>query len=146
MRYRYLSHSLAFATLLIATSSAYAAAPVPQRREEKLPHVCKSGPNEGLPCINDTECPSSKCELQFLRGPDTTFEAEVTFIVDDHVSKFDGTEEFSDVVAATVLLKIRDKGETYFLAQTYQNLEGHDFKSLTDALMKGPFLADTGSP
>jgi hypothetical protein len=67
-------------------------------------------------------------------------------MVDDNVSKFDGTEEIADVIAATVLLEIKDKGETHLLAQTYQNLEGHDFTSLTDALRAGPFLADTGSP
>src|SRR5262249_50350305 len=133
MRYRILFHSLAVATLLMATDSAYAIAPLPQRREEKLPHVCKGGPNEGRACTDDSQCPDSTCEINFLRGPDTTFEfeAEVTLIVDDNVSKFDGTEKISDVIAATVLLEIRDEGETHFLAQTYQNLEGHNFKSLT---------------
>jgi len=81
-----------------------------------------------------------------LRGPDTTFEAELTLIVDDDVSKFDDTTEVFEVIAATVLLEVKDKGETHFLAQTYQNLEGRDFKSLIDALRAGPFLADTGSP
>ncbi len=78
------------------------------------------------------------CEINFVRGPDATFEAEVTLIIDDNVSKFDGTEEISDVKAATVLLEIKDKGETHLLAQTYQNLKGHNFKALTDAL-KGSF-------
>jgi len=45
-----------------------------------------------------------------------------------------------------VLLEITDKEETHFLAQTYQNLEGHTFKKLIAALQAGPFLADTGSP
>jgi hypothetical protein len=146
MHYRYLFHSLAFATLLVATSSTYASSPVSQLREEQLPHVCKGGPRKGLACTDETQCPRGTCEINFLRGPNTTFEAEVTLIVDDNVSKFDGTEEISDIIAATVLLEIKDKGETHLLAQTYQNLEGHDFKSLTDALRAGPFLADTGSP
>ncbi len=146
MRSRYLFHSLAFAALLMATDSAHADAPLPPRREVKLPHVCKGGPNKGQECPDDAMCPNSTCKIKFLRGPDTTFEATVTLIVDDDVSKFDGTQEVSNVVAATVLLEIREKGETHFLAQTYQNLEGHDFQTLTDALMKGPFLADTGSP
>ncbi len=146
MHYRYVFHSLAVATLLIAADSAYAASPVSQLREAQLPHVCKGGSRKGLPCTDDAGCPNSKCEISFLSGPDATFEAEVTLIVDDDVSEFDGTEEVSGVIAATVLLEIKDKGETHFLAQTYQNLKGHDFKALTDALRAGPFLADTGSP
>jgi hypothetical protein len=73
--------------------------------------------------------------------------AEVTLIIDDDVSKFDGSEseKLSGVKAATVLLEIKDKGETHLLAQTYQNLEGSDFEELIDALKAGPFLADMES-
>ena len=107
---RYLLHSLACATLLIAAAPADAAAPVSQLREEQLPHACKGGPSRGLACTADAQCPGSTCEINVLRGPDTMFEAEVTLIVDDDVSKFDGTEEVSGVIAATVLLEIKDKG------------------------------------
>lgn len=146
MRCRIPLPSLIVVALLIAANAAYAAAPLPQRREEKLPHVCKGGPNKGQACVEDTMCPTSTCKLKFLRGPDTTFEAKVTLIVDDDVSKFDGAQKIANVVAATVLLEIRERGETHFLAQTYQNLEGQDFQALIDALRQGPFLADTGSP
>jgi hypothetical protein len=147
MRSHYPFPSLAFATLLVTAGSSYAGSPVSHLREEQLPHVCRGGPREGLACTDDAQCPpGNKCEVHFLRGPDTAFEAEVTLIIDDNVSKFDGTEEISDVVAATVLLEIKHKGKTHLLAQTYQNLEGQDFKTLTEALKAGPFLADTGSP
>jgi len=146
MRFRSLFLILALATLLMATGSAGAGSPVSELRETQLPHVCKGGPRKGQACTDDAQCPRGLCEINFLRGPDATFEAEVTLIIDDNVSKFDGTEEISDVKAATVLLEIKDKGETHLLAQTYQDLEGHDFKALTDALKAGPFLADMGAP
>jgi hypothetical protein len=72
--------------------------------------------------------------------------AEVTLIIDDNVSKYDGSEEIEDVKAATVLLEIKDKGKTHLLAQTYQNLEGTNFNDLVKALKAGPFLADMESP
>src|ERR1044071_5502168 len=146
MRSRYSFMSLAFATLLVAADSTYAGSPVSHLREEQLPHACQGGPKEGEACTADTQCPRSRCEINFLRGPHTAFEAKVTLIVDDNVSKFDGAEEISDVVAATVLLEIKHKGKTHMLAQTYQNLEGHTFDALTAALQAGPLLADTASP
>ena len=148
MRSRDVTFFLALATLLVATGSAVAGgSPVPERREEQLPHICK-GPGKSQSCTKDSDCASGRCEINFLRGPDAAFMAEVTLIIDDNVSKYDGSEseELSNVKAATVLLEIKDKGETHLLAQTYQNLEGSNFEDLVKALTAGPFLADMGSP
>ena len=147
MRSRDVSFLLALATLLVATGSAVAGgSPISGSREIQLPHVCK-GPGKSQPCTDDSQCSSGRCEINFLRGPDAAFMAEVTLIIDDNVSKFDGSEseELSGVKAATVLLEIKDKGETHLLAHTYQNLEGQDFNALVAALKAGPFLADMGS-
>src|SRR5262245_48126819 len=100
MRSRYPFLSFVIALLLLAAGSAYAAAPLPQTREEKLRHVCTGGPSKGQECAEDSQCARSKCEIDFLRGPNTTFQATVTLIVDDDVSKFDDTEEIFDVKAA----------------------------------------------
>jgi len=146
MRSRDVSFFLALATLLVATGSAVAGgSPRSELREAQLPHVC-TGPGKPQPCTEDSQCPSGLCEINFLRGPDATFEAEVTLIIDDDVSKFDGTEKIAGVKAATVLLEVEDEGETHLLSQTYQNLEGRKFKTLIEALKAGPFLADMGSP
>lgn len=147
MRSRDVSFLLALATLLVATGSAVAGgSPVPERREEQLPRICK-GPGKSQSCTKDSDCASGRCEINFLRGPDAAFMAEVTLIIDDNVSKFDGSEskELSEIKAVTVLLEIKDKGETHLLAQTYQNLEGQDFNALVAALEAGPFLADMES-
>jgi hypothetical protein len=137
--------SFVLALLLFDTGSIHASSPISELRETQLPHVCK-GPGKPQPCTDDSQCPSGLCEINFLRGPDAAFMAEVTLIIDDNVSKFDGSEseELSDVKAATVLLEIKDKGETHLLAQTYQNLEGGNFDALVAALKAGPFLADMG--
>jgi hypothetical protein len=146
MRSRDVSFFLALATLLVATGSAVAGgSPISGSREAQLPHVC-NGPGKPQPCTDDSQCPSGLCEIKYVRGPDATFEAEVTLIIDDDVSKFDGSEKISDVKAATVLLEIIDNGETHLLAQTYQNLEGRNFNALVKALTAGPFLADMESP
>ena len=131
--------SLVLATLLAAAGAAFAGSPVSELRETQLPHVCKDG---GQACTQDAQCPASLCEINFVPGPDATLEADVTLIIDDNVSKFNNKEKISDVKAATVLLEIKNKGTTHLLAQTYQNLKGHNFKALTE----GPFLADMGSP
>jgi hypothetical protein len=64
-------------------------------------------------------------------------------IVDDDVSKWDGTAEPPDVVAVTILLQIRYQGKEHLLAQTYQNLEGGDLATLIENLEKGPVISDT---
>jgi hypothetical protein len=76
-------------------------------------------------------------------GPE--FTAVLTIIVDDGVTKYDGTEEavFDHVVAVTVLLETKHQGKLHFLSQTYQNLEGADLASLVAALQAGPIIADT---
>jgi hypothetical protein len=147
MHSHYASFFLVVVTLLGATSFAHAGgSPVSELREAQLPHVCNDGAKKGEACTKDTQCPSGLCEINYLRGPDATLEAEVTLIIDDDVSKYDGSEEINNVKAATVLLEIQAKRQTHMLAQTYQNLEGHNFKALVDALKAGPFLADMGSP
>jgi hypothetical protein len=93
-------------------------------------------------CTTDNECPQSKCEINYLRGPDTAFMAEITLIVDDDASQFDGTADVSDVIAATAILEFKHQGEKHVLAQTYQNLAGDTLEELVTALKEGPFLAD----
>jgi hypothetical protein len=145
MHHQQLIPRLAFAVLLIATVPAYAGDPVPARREPQPPRICKNGPNGGSTCTADDQCPQSSCEINYLSGPGTEFMAEITLIVDDDVSQFDvdSTKDvFSNIIAATAVLEFEHQGEKHILAQTYQNLEGHTFKKLVEALKKGPFLAD----
>jgi len=141
MRCRYLFPVLAFAGLLAAVGSAQAA----QRshnREIQLPHVCQGGPNAGQSCTTNDECPDGTCEINFL---DTEFTAVVTLCVDDDVSKYDGTEQVSGIIAVTLLLEFEFEGKKHFLAQTYQNLEGKNLKKFLDALQQGPIIADTAA-
>ena len=120
-----------------------AGAPDPAGREANLPHVCKGGSNGGNSCdINNGngDCPNGRCVIEFTPGG---FAAKVTILVDDNVSKFDGSETVTDVVAATVILEVKGNGQSDVLAQTYQNLAGADFATLVANLQQAPFLADT---
>lgn len=121
-------------------SQAIAGAPGSPGRDQTLPHSCAAGPNREMPCTDDAQCPRSKCTISYEQG---TFGAQVTLIVDDDVSKFDASEQVTNVVAATVLLDIRTYSGRHLLAQTYQNLEGADLATLIASLQAGPFLADT---
>jgi hypothetical protein len=145
MHHQQLIPQLAFAVLLIATVSAYAGDPVPARREPQPPRICKNGPEAGMTCATNDDCPQGSCEINYLSGPGTAFRAEITLIVDDDVSQFDvesTNEVFSNIIAATAVLEFKHKGEKHVLAQTYQNLTGSDFDTLLTELKKGPFLAD----
>jgi hypothetical protein len=137
--YLYLFSVLTVAGLLAAPKFAQAAQGSPNRD----PRVCQGGQNVGQSCTDDTQCPQSTCEPNFVRGLGSVFFAELTLIVDDDVSKYDGTEQVSDVIAVTVLLETYAKGKKYHLAQTYQKLEGSDFAALVTALQAGPIIADT---
>jgi hypothetical protein len=139
MNHRYVFFGLILAGSLTLTGVAHAAQGSPNRD----PHVCAGGLNVGMACTENSQCPESTCKVNYLTGPGTTFSADMFLIVDDDVSKWDGTEEVSDVVAVTILLKFRYKGEEYLLAQTYQNLEGGDLATLIENLQKGPVISDT---
>ena len=82
MSYRYLLYGLTLAGVLVATGSVQAA----QGSKNRDPHTCTGGPNAGLACTADDQCPQSKCEVNYLSGPGTTFSAELTIMVDDDVS------------------------------------------------------------
>ena len=107
--------------------------------------VCQGGERMGAACIPDTaECPASRCgKIPYAEGS-PVFHAELTIIVDDHVSKWDGTAAAESVKAATILLKTRYQDKEYLLAQTYQNHEGSsDITTFLAALQTGPILSDT---
>jgi hypothetical protein len=141
MSYRYLFLSVALAGLLAVTGFAHAT----QGSHNRDPHVCSGGSNIGQPCIDNSQCPQSKCEVNYLSGPGTTFHAELTIIVDDDVSQWDSAAEPPNVVAVTILLKTRSKGKEHLLAQTYQNLAGGDLATLIENLQKGPVIADSAN-
>lgn len=126
---------------VLVSGVAFAGAPASSRRAESLPRICKGGSNAGFPCSDDAGCPGGSCVLS---GP-RRFAGTVTFVVDDNVSQFDGSEEVADVVAVTVLVELQKKwSERRLLAQTYQNLAGSSFATLVASLQAGPFIADTG--
>lgn len=139
MNFRALFCHLAIVGFLVTAGAAHAA----QGSSNRDPHVCVGGPSMGAPCTDNSQCPQSKCEVNYLKGPGTRFHAELTIIVDDDVSKWDGTEEVPDVVAVTILLRTRYQGKEHLVAQTYQNLEGGDLAALIENLQKGPVIADT---
>ena len=122
MRSRYVLSLLFLAGLFALAGSAHAGAPGSGGRQMFLPQVCKGGPNVGMTCSADTDCPNSKCEVNYLNGPGTNVPLEVCIIVDDNVSTYDESETIPDVVAVTALATVKYKGKTHFLAQTYQNL------------------------
>lgn len=140
MSYRSFFFGLTLAGCLMAAGSIHAA----QGSHNRDPHVCLDGPNIGLACTDNSQCPQSKCAVDYLKGSGTTFHAELYIIADDDVSKWDGSEEVSSIHAVTVLLKTRYRGTEYLLAQTYQNLENSSaLATFITALQTGPILADT---
>jgi hypothetical protein len=117
--------------------AAALAAALSLTREQELPRVCKKGPLAGQACDDDADC-GGPCVVAYL--PRVAFSGTLTIVVDDDVSKFDGTESVSDVVAATVLLEVR-ASERLLIAQTYQNLAGATLTELIDNLRVGPEVA-----
>jgi hypothetical protein len=134
--------------LLVVTRHANAGGPLPEVREETLPHVCKGGGNAGVACSDDTECPGSSCEIDFLKGPGTTLNAVLTLMIDDDASNFGGcvSDCIDRVVTATVLLEVQKDGPKLF-TQTYANLFfGATAFDVVQALQLGPPLSDTFGP
>jgi hypothetical protein len=130
------------ALLALTAGAASAGAPASTRRDATLPHACRGGAATGAPCASDADCAPGRCVLV---AQSTKFTALVTFIVDDHVSQFDGSEDVSDVVAVTAVVEIARGGNRLVLAQVYQNLAGDDLATLVANLQAGPFIADTGN-
>lgn len=128
--------ALACVAALTVPAAALAAA-LSLTREQDLPRVCKRGPLAGQACADNVDC-GGPCVVAYL--PRVAFSGTLTLVVDDDVSKFDGTESVSDVVAATVLLEVR-AGERLLIAQTYQNLAGATLTDLIDNLRVGPEVA-----
>lgn len=121
----------------LATTTTALAAAISLGRDEQLPRVCKRGPLAGQACVGVADC-DGPCVVAYL--PRVAFSGTLTLVVDDDVSKFDGTETVTDVVAATVLLEVR-AGERRLIAQTYQNLDGGTLAELVDGLRMGPEVA-----
>jgi hypothetical protein len=121
----------------LAFPAAALAAALSLTREQELPRVCKKGPLAGQACDVDADC-GGPCVVAYL--PRVAFSGTLTIVVDDDVSKFDGTESVTDVVAATVLLEVR-ASQRLLLAQTYQNLAGGTLAELIDNLRVGPEVA-----
>ena len=134
MRCRYVLSifSLFLAGLFVVTGAVHAGPPGSGGRQVLLPKSCKGGPNAGMACNDDTDCPNSKCEVDYLNGPGTNIPVEVCIIVDDNVSKYDESETIADAVAVTLLVEVKYKGETHFIAQTYQNLNSATLDPLID--------------
>lgn len=107
-------------------------------REVNLPKVCRRGPLAGESCTDSSQCDGAFCVVDYL--PRVSFTGTLTLVVDDDVSKFDGTETVPDVVAATVLLEM-SKGGRRIISQTYQNLDGADLATLVASLQDGPEVA-----
>jgi hypothetical protein len=128
------------ASPLAAATTAQAGAPVPERRLEDLSRVCRHGPRAGDACESDAECSGARCALDVLPGKLLT--AQVTLIVDDDVSRYDGAESIPSVVAATALVEFFQSGRKQLLAQTYQELSGATLEELIENLQAGPELAD----
>lgn len=96
---------------------------------------CKSGPRKGILCSTDNECPKSTCEIVFLYGPDTTFAAELTLIVNDNIINSRKTtrslipspdqivQKVTDIIGVTVLLEFStEEKQKPLFSRTYQNL------------------------
>ncbi|MGE0679720.1 MAG: hypothetical protein AB7P69_02265 [Candidatus Binatia bacterium] len=148
MRFDWISASVLSVMVMSAVGIAHAGAPGSATAERflSIPRFCDRGPNEDKLCIDDSDCrPNGKCVIEYLRGRGTDFSGLVTIIVDDNVSKFDGTEAVSDIVAVTILFETKYRSKIHLLAQTYQNLEGVNADEVLNALREGPFIADTGA-
>lgn len=124
---------------------ALAGGPVPENRESFLPHVCVGGSNPGEVCFSNDGCLGGTCAIDVLSSPGT-FPAQLTFMVDDDVSKFFHDETIGGVVAVTVLLRVKRAGQTHLLVQTYQNLLGSGQDELIENLRLGAFIGDTFDP
>lgn len=148
---------LGLAFVMALTGAPALAAVDCTEREPLLPHVCKGGANNGLPCDPDfigiddplvcstsrlsDDCPSGKCTILFAGSRGEPFRGVLTIIVDENVSRADDDPETDNddpvvpnVIAATLLL---DLGRLGILAQTYQNLPRsgdavQDILALTD--------------
>lgn len=146
MRFRWISAIVLSVMGMGVVGIAHAGAPGSATAERFLsvPRSCDRGPNVGNVCTEDFQCPNARCVIEFLRGRGTDFSGLVTIIVDDNVSKFDGTEAVSDLVAVTILFETKYRSKIHLLAQTYQNLEGTTPEEVLNALREGPFIADTG--
>lgn len=101
-------------------------------------HVCKGGPNKNSQCERNADCPNSTCVLDIVKGPGTTFMADLTIIPDDNVSTATGDEGVSNVKAVTILLEFTKNKQRHLLAQTYQGLQGTTYAALVSALQTAP--------
>jgi hypothetical protein len=127
---------------VLAVLPAWAGAPASTNRDSTLPHACRGGGPPGGSCTSDADCAPGRCAVA---ASGVKFTATVTFVVDDHVSQFDGSESVPDVVAVTAIVETARNGARLVVSQIYQNLSGHDFASLVASLQAGPFIADTGN-
>jgi hypothetical protein len=70
------------------------------------------------------------------------FEAELTMIIDDHAVRFNDDTPIT-AIAVTALVKIKNRGETHLVAQTYQNLYDEELDELLEYLSQGPCVNDS---
>ena len=134
---------VAVIALLCVTRVAGAGGPAPENREATFARACRGGSNRNNPCTDAVDCPGGTCKIVLAKE---NLSALVTIIVDDNVSKYDGTEAYTNVVAATVLVEISKNGTKHLLAQTYQNLKGADLTALVTNLRDGEVIGDTIAP
>lgn len=141
IRSRFVAGFLA-TSLLAGASVARAGSPVSGNRKATLHTVCATGPQRGQACTSDAQCGRGACIPSFPREYGRAFPVELTLIVDDDTTKFDGTSSVSGAVSATLLLSFKVKGRVQLLAQTYQNLDGATLQDLVTNLQNAPVLAD----
>jgi hypothetical protein len=126
---------------------AGAAAILPGEREVMLPHICNGGPDHGDSCtvqfmnvhVVTNDCPQGKCEIEFLSGPGTLFDATVTVIADDIPSlqppasppaaaSYPVTVIADDIPSlqqpqntrAVLIVEVKKNGKTYVLTEVTQ--------------------------
>jgi len=114
---------------LLVGGGARAAVDCPSR-EGELTHVCDANnqtctpdfPSMPAPVCTDTrpsaDCPDSKCSIDFVTGPMTSFRGVLTVVVDDSVEQMVRTPTGTNIVAVSVALDLGKKG---VISQIYQD-------------------------
>lgn len=88
-----------------------------------LARICKSGPNKGQVCVNDSFCAPSQCVLKFEASKPSTIQGILTLNVDDDETNL---ETGASCGAATVMLEVKKDGQDHLLSQTYTCIPEED--------------------
>jgi hypothetical protein len=123
VRAAFLGMSLLTAVAAPRSLWAGAASILPGEREVLLPHICKGGPDNGDPCtvqfingqVVTNDCPQGKCEIEFLSGPGTLFNATVTVIADDITPPQPPLN-----TRVTLIAEVKKNGKTHLITEVTQ--------------------------